>query len=163
MSIPSAEVAGIIRLSLVIMTILLFSPNAFGIDGPVISASRIAVCFPLLFIFTAIMAVTRDFPTPPLPLTTPITFFTLLAGFNGSKKLVCSAVRLLQDSATGTAVMGTIFAHVNSSSSIHFVHVSIPHFSGKQNPCIQKYPVSCSLYDVPSKIYLVRASKSVII
>ena len=62
------------------------------------SASRIAVCLPLLFIFTAIMAVTRDLPTPPLPLTTPITFLTLLAGFNGSKKLVCSAVRLLQDS-----------------------------------------------------------------
>ena len=97
-SMPNAEVAGIIRLSLVIMTILLFRPNAFGMDGPVMSASRIAVCLPLLFIFTAIMAVTRDLPTPPLPLTTPITFLTLLAGFNGSKKLVCSAVRLLQDS-----------------------------------------------------------------
>ena len=46
-SMPNAEVAGIIRLSLVIMTILLFRPNAFGMDGPVMSASRIAVCFAL--------------------------------------------------------------------------------------------------------------------
>ena len=33
-----------------------------------------------------------DFPTPPLPLTTPITFFTLLSRYNGSKKFVCSDV-----------------------------------------------------------------------
>ena len=95
-SMPVAVVAGTIRPSGFTETPSTPRPNAFGIDGPVISASRIAVCFPMLFIFTAISAVTRDFPTPPFPLTTPITFLTLLAGFNGSKKLVCSAVRLLQ-------------------------------------------------------------------
>ena len=32
-------------------------------------------------------AVTKDLPTPPLPLTTPITFFTEEYSFNFSKKL----------------------------------------------------------------------------
>ena len=37
-------------------------------------ASRIAVFVPLLFVRTAIVEVTMDFPTPPFPLTTAITF-----------------------------------------------------------------------------------------
>ena len=91
-SMPVAVVAGTIRPSGFTETPSTPRPNAFGIDGPVISASRIAVCFPMLFIFTAISAVTRDFPTPPFPLTTPITFLTLLAGFNccSSPRRSCS-------------------------------------------------------------------------
>ena len=42
------------------------------------------------------MLVTKDLPTPPFPLTIPLTFFTELFGFNASRKLVCSAVLLLQ-------------------------------------------------------------------
>ena len=72
------------------------TPKAFGMDGPVMSASRIAACFPFACILTAIMLVTKDLPTPPFPLTIPITFFTELFGFNASRKLVCSAVLLLQ-------------------------------------------------------------------
>ena len=49
-------------------------PKAFGIEGPVISASRIATFLPFLLALTASREVTRDFPTPPLPETTPITF-----------------------------------------------------------------------------------------
>ena len=44
----------------------------------------------------AIRDVTKDFPTPPFPLTTPITFFTELAGFNFSRKLCGSFVLLPQ-------------------------------------------------------------------
>ena len=51
-----------------------FTPNAFGIDGPVTSASSIATLCPRRFIITDIIDVTIDLPTPPLPLTTPITF-----------------------------------------------------------------------------------------
>jgi hypothetical protein len=49
-----------------------------GIDGPVISASIIAIFCPLFAPFTASMEVTIDLPTPPLPLITAITFFTPL-------------------------------------------------------------------------------------
>ena len=58
-------------------------PKALGIEGPVISASKTAAWYPLLAILTASIAVTRDFPTPPFPLTTPITFLTLLFSFKG--------------------------------------------------------------------------------
>ena len=51
-------------------------PKAFGMDGPVISASSMAVLYPILWVATASMDVTEDFPTPPLPDITPITFFT---------------------------------------------------------------------------------------
>ena len=44
--------------------------------GPVMSASRIAVLNPSLFTLQAKRLVTSDFPTPPLPETIPITFFT---------------------------------------------------------------------------------------
>ena len=53
-------------------------PNDLGIDGPVISASSIAVLRPLLAALTASIEVTSDLPTPPLPLTTAITFLTLI-------------------------------------------------------------------------------------
>ncbi|KAF5043268.1 hypothetical protein DSECCO2_504040 [anaerobic digester metagenome] len=53
-------------------------PKDFGIEGPVMSASKIPTLCPRLCIVTASIEVTRDFPTPPLPLTTPITFLTLL-------------------------------------------------------------------------------------
>ena len=58
--------------------------NALGIDGPVISASRIATFFPFLLEEEASIAVTEDFPTPPFPLTIPITFFTLESLFIGA-------------------------------------------------------------------------------
>ena len=66
------------------------TPKDFGIDGPVISASRIAVFKPFFAALTASIDVTNDLPTPPFPLTTAITFFTplLLALFK-----LCGAVR----------------------------------------------------------------------
>ena len=48
-------------------------PNARGMEGPVMSASRTAVFIPRLRASTASMEVTMDLPTPPLPLATPIT------------------------------------------------------------------------------------------
>jgi hypothetical protein len=64
-----------------------FNPNALGIDGPVISASRIAVKKPRLFIETAKSDVISDLPTPPLPLTTPITFLIFESSCGFSKRL----------------------------------------------------------------------------
>ena len=40
--------------------------------------------YPARFIAAASDAVTNDLPTPPFPLTTPITFLTLDAAFIGS-------------------------------------------------------------------------------
>ena len=71
-------------------------PYIFGMEGPVMSASRIPTLYPLAAIAFAREPVTKDFPTPPLPLTTPITFFTELAGFNFSRKLCGSLVLLPQ-------------------------------------------------------------------
>ena len=58
---------------------LLPTPKLSGIEGPVISASRIAVLKPSLQTLLARRDVTRDFPTPPFPLTIQITFLTELS------------------------------------------------------------------------------------
>ena len=62
-------------------------PKVFGIEGPVTSASRIAVLYPRRCIAAARSDVTSDLPTPPFPLTTPITFFTFESSFCGTRKL----------------------------------------------------------------------------
>ncbi len=49
------------------------SPNIFGILAPVMSASRMPTFWPLRDSSTASIAVTDDFPTPPLPLITEST------------------------------------------------------------------------------------------
>ena len=49
-------------------------PNILGMDGPVTSASRMPTLAPRRESSRARMPVTRDFPTPPLPETTPMTF-----------------------------------------------------------------------------------------
>ena len=41
-------------------------PKDCGIDGPVISASRIAVLYPFFFFSQANKDVTKDLPTPPV-------------------------------------------------------------------------------------------------
>ena len=69
-------------------------PKALGIEGPVISASSIAVLKPFLFDAKAKRDVTKLLPTPPLPLTTPITFLIWLSLCGASKKL--SDLRSLQ-------------------------------------------------------------------
>ena len=56
-------------------------------EKTVISASSTAVLWPLRFVSTASRLVTRLLPTPPLPLTTAITFFTLLNAFCASSRL----------------------------------------------------------------------------
>ncbi len=58
-------------------------------EGPVISASKIAVLCPRRFISTASIDATRDLPTPPLPLIMPITFLTLLLALSFTEKSVC--------------------------------------------------------------------------
>ena len=63
-------------------------PNATGIDGPVISASRIAVFSPRLAAATARSSVTRLLPTPPLPLMTATTRFMLERLLAGTLKSV---------------------------------------------------------------------------
>ena len=80
--VPSFATHGNIPASL--PTALPCTPYIFGIDGPVISASRIPTEYPCCTIIRARDAVTIDLPTPPLPLTTPITFFTCEYGFAGA-------------------------------------------------------------------------------
>ena len=65
------------------------TPNIWGMDGPVISASMIPTDIPFFCASEASKAVVSDFPTPPFPLTTPITFFIddFLCG--SFKKLSC--------------------------------------------------------------------------
>ncbi len=64
-----------------------FKPKHFGMLGPVMSASSIPTEHSRRRRVVASIEVTRDLPTPPLPLTTPITFFTLLNAFWGSIRL----------------------------------------------------------------------------
>ena len=49
------------------------TPNAFGMEGPVTSASIMPTRFPALRNSEASRQVTEVFPTPPLPDTTPMT------------------------------------------------------------------------------------------
>ena len=74
---PFFEVSGYITVPSSLHVTLSVSPKDLGIDGPVISASSIADFFPSLLALTASIDVTSDLPTPPLPLTTAITFLTL--------------------------------------------------------------------------------------
>ena len=67
------------------------TPNIFGIDGPVMSASRIPHWRPFFCIAEASSEVTSDLPTPPLPLTTPTTFLTSLRAFAATRKSGFSA------------------------------------------------------------------------
>ena len=85
MSIPQVVVAGRISPS-ALPTRFMERPNAFGIDGPVISPSKIAVLNPSLIEAAARSEVTIDLPTPPLPDTTPITFLTELPLLNFTRK-----------------------------------------------------------------------------
>ena len=48
-------------------------PYILGMDGPVMSASRMPTRYPSFASWLARDAVTMDLPTPPFPLTTPIT------------------------------------------------------------------------------------------
>ena len=75
--IPSLVTSGYITVPASLHVALSLSPKDLGIDGPVISASSIAVFLPSLAALTASIEVTRDLPTPPFPLTTAIIFFTL--------------------------------------------------------------------------------------
>ena len=67
------------------------TPKALGMEGPVISASRMPTRWPFRAMATANWAVTVLFPTPPFPETTAITFFTWDLGFSCAKRL--SALR----------------------------------------------------------------------
>src|SRR3712207_1389279 len=55
-------------------------PVNLGILGPVMSPSKIPTLYPLVCSSFASKTVTVDFPTPPFPLITPITFFILFKG-----------------------------------------------------------------------------------
>ena len=61
--------------------------NDFGMEGPVMSASRIATSNPLLLTSLASREVISDLPTPPLPLTTANTCLTSEYSFVFSSKL----------------------------------------------------------------------------
>src|SRR5699024_4802348 len=63
------------------------TPKDLGTDGPVISASSTPTFSPAFAQAEASRQVTRLLPTPPLPLTTPITFLIWEALFIGFKKL----------------------------------------------------------------------------
>ena len=57
-----------------------------GMEGPVMSASRIAARLPARAVALASRPVTRDLPTPPLPLTTPMTLRTSLPALAGASR-----------------------------------------------------------------------------
>ena len=61
-------------------------PNARGIDGPVMSASRTAAFRPRFAAAAASRHVTRLLPTPPLPLATATTLPTRDHGLSVARK-----------------------------------------------------------------------------
>ena len=93
-SIPVLVRTGKIVVSLAVA--ISVKPNAFGMEGPVRSASMMAVFSPFLLALTASKEVVRDLPTPPLPETTAITFLTLLNSLAWTRKLSGPPLRLGQ-------------------------------------------------------------------
>ena len=90
-SMPLADFAGLMPSASAVRR--LSTPKDFGMDGPVMSASRMATLWPRLFISEASRLVTRDLPTPPLPDTTPITCLTLVRLLGARVLGPASAVR----------------------------------------------------------------------
>ena len=80
---PPAVTAGSMPASLPVA--FSWMPKAVGIEGPVISASKMATLRPFLAIATARLAVTVLLPTPPFPLTTAMTRFTLDMALAGTR------------------------------------------------------------------------------
>ena len=64
-----------------------FRPNSRGMDGPVMSASRMPTFRPMRCMATASRDVTMDLPTPPLPLHTPMTFLMWLCSWGFCSRL----------------------------------------------------------------------------
>ena len=64
-------------------------PKHLGMEGPVTSASRMAVRWPRRCMVTANWLVTMDLPTPPLPETTAMTFFTCEFLLGSASRLSC--------------------------------------------------------------------------
>ena len=62
-------------------------PKALGMEGPVISASRMPTFLPRPAMAQAREEVTRLLPTPPFPLTTAMTFLTWESSWAGAWKL----------------------------------------------------------------------------
>ena len=81
-SMPLADFAGLMPSASAVRR--LSTPKDFGMEGPVMSASRMATLCPRLFISEASRLVTSDLPTPPLPDTTPMTCLTLVRLFGAS-------------------------------------------------------------------------------
>ena len=77
---PPAETLG--RMPFSLPSVPPVRPNAFGMDGPVMSASSTAVRRPRFAAADASNDDTRLLPTPPLPLATATTFPTFDHGFN---------------------------------------------------------------------------------
>ena len=61
----------------IILALFSFIPKNLGIEGPVISPSNTPTEYPFFLNIEATIPVIVDFPTPPLPLITPIIFLTL--------------------------------------------------------------------------------------
>ena len=83
-STPPAETAGSMPASEPVAR--WWMPKAVGMEGPVMSASSTATLRPFFAIAAAREAVTVLLPTPPLPLTTAMTRFTLDMALAGTRK-----------------------------------------------------------------------------
>ena len=141
-----------------------FSPYIFGIDGPVISASRIPTLQPFFAIWFAREAVTKDLPTPPLPLTMPITCLTLEDAFIAACML-CGFFLLLQPSqlvlsqvllSHSFAISISPFPYISesicncsvSSQLYYFINLSIARsssLSASLSPCSTASTIQCSI------------------
>ena len=90
-------------------------PNALGMDGPVMSASRMPTFRPWRCASTASREVTRLLPTPPLPLHTPTTF------------LMCDSSCGLASRLSGSMRLPQLWLQVEQSC-VHSLMLMIPLF-----------------------------------
>ena len=106
------------------------TPKTFGIEGPVMSASSTPTRWPRRAMAVARSEVTRDLPTPPLPLMTAMTRLTLLCSFGGVRRLCGSCCappqppaeeQLLQPLLQFSLMMNLSFIVENISDLIRYI------------------------------------------
>ena len=106
-------------------------PNRRGMLGPVISASRMPTFNPRRLRLTASMAVTEDFPTPPLPLMIARTCSTLLNWDNlGNAGMPSGMIFFRSSSVIAPKVISTCLTPSSASNAVR-ASLAIRSFSGQ--------------------------------
>lgn len=129
---PCSEISGSMRLPRA-WTWRPLMPNILGMEGPVMSASRMPTLLPRRASSVAMAPVTNDLPTPPLPESTAITRLTSDSVFSSN----CDGVDCPPAACACSQPMYDSFVYVGAGAPRCDTSVIVPSFaSGSHLRCI---------------------------